>query len=246
MYDIDKREMEHAGGGPGTLQRAPAFRLACNGCRVRTAAGGLLDLNGAACQRALALDLALAVRFAENAARLLEASPRLTTTNDSYRRVFAHPPDRAVPWAPGQDSGQVTATRFRWAADALRVRVIHFVCRPQPPHGLPMANANAAVPRAVGAPPRVNKLEIVLFPRYWAQPRPLRAGTLVHETLHLIFLPHMIVGPPLIRDPTSTVAGQLIANTVRRVNAHCYEALVLLLNGHTPIGDLEQCHDSRP
>jgi hypothetical protein len=70
MYDIDGRQMEQS----GTLKLAPALRLACDRCRVRTATGGLVDLNGAECQRTLALDLALAlalaVRFAENAARL--------------------------------------------------------------------------------------------------------------------------------------------------------------------------------
>jgi hypothetical protein len=110
-----------------------------------------------------------------------------------------------------RDSGALTAHRFRRAAEELNGgRVLDFRCMAHP-------TANAGVPHLVGGRP--NRTQIWLFPQYWTQRREHRAGTLVHEMLHLYYL-HLIV------DPNTALA--------RRINAHCYEWLVLRLNNVTP------------
>jgi hypothetical protein len=203
--------------------RGPAFRLACaGGCTV-----GGTALAAAGCRGVLRRDLARALGYTNRAAALLEAAPRAAQTRRLYLQVFGHRPERPVPWAPAyRDSGALSARRLRMAAHAIERRVIHFECRPQPalhPH------ANAAVPHTVGGQP--NRTVIQLFPRYWTNGPAIRAGILVHETLHLIFL-HLVV------DTTARS---------RRVNAHCYEWLVLRLNGQTPDpSDLTQCRTSTP
>lgn len=201
----------------------PSFRLSCaGGCTV-----GGRPLNEVACRRTLREDLVRAARFANRAAQLLEASPRAQTTRAIYRRIFRHNPERPVPWARGfRDSGALTAHRFRRAAEELNGgRVLDFRCMTHP-------TANAGVPHQVNG--RTNRTQIWLFPRYWTQRREHRSGTLVHEMLHLYYL-HLIV------DRRGALA--------RRVNAHCYEWLVLSLNGITPNPvDFAECgvRPSRP
>jgi len=202
---------------------SPAFRLACPaGCTV-----GGRNLGPAACQATLRQDITRAVGFANRAAALLEASPRTSPTSRIYLQIFGHRPQRAVPWAPGHDSGAITARRFRMAADSLTRRVIHFICQPQA--GFPSTNAAVPFNNAAGRP---NRTDIWLFPQYWGNSAALRAGILVHETLHLIFL-------PMIVDQDTA--------TARRVNAHCYEWLVVRLNGHTPDpADFTACRMTPP
>jgi hypothetical protein len=166
--------------------------------------------DGDCCQATLRRDLLLAVRVARRAAQQLESVPRDTRTVGLYRMAFGYEPERRLP-AAGRfaDAGAHSAHRFRQVAAALERRAIRFQCRGQP---AAHPNRNAAVPRALGGHP--NRSVIWLYPRYWSQPGPVRLGVLIHEALHLF---------ASMRDPDTAPR--------RGRNAHCYEWLVLALNG---------------
>jgi hypothetical protein len=166
--------------------------------------------HGADRRAALQGDVALAVRLALAAADRLEAVPRDARTACLYRVVLGHAPEHEVASARHfADSGALTAYRFRRVADALARRRVRFRCRSQPAeHPL----RNAAVPRFIAGARNTNV--IWLYPRYWSRTRPIRAGTLIHETLHLCCSLH---------DHGTALR--------RSGNAHCYEWLALGLSG---------------
>jgi hypothetical protein len=200
----------------------PGSRLTCPaGCAV-----GGRRRDGPGCQATLRRDLNLAVRLARRAAERLESRPRDAGTVCLYRVAFGHGPGRRVPAARRfADAGALTAHRFRQVAAALERRAIRFRCRAQP---AAHPNRNAAVPRVLAGRP--NRTVIWLYPRYWSRPRPVRLGVLVHEALHLF----------------SSMGDQGTAPR-RGLNAHCYEWLVLALNGlAAEPSDLCSCHHTPP
>jgi hypothetical protein len=194
------------GIGSQATSPSPRFRLTCPaGCTA-----GRRRVSGPGCQATLRRDLSLAVRLALRAADRLESVPRDERTACLYRVVFGHAPGRRVPFATRfPDAGTLTAQRFRRVAAALERRGLHFECRAQP---AAHPNRNAAVPRAIDGRP--NRKVVWLYPRYWSRTRPVRLGVLVHETLHLVY--------PMGDQGTAPQ---------RDLNAHCYEWLVLGLNG---------------
>jgi hypothetical protein len=200
----------------------PAWRLTCPaGCAI---GGGLHD--GASCQATLRRDLTHAIRLARRAARRLESEPRDARTVRLYRVAFGYHPGRRFPAARRfADVGALSAHQFRQVAAALERRVIRFECRGQP---AAYPNRNAAVPRELGGRP--NRSVIWLYPRYWSRTRAVRLGVLIHEALHLF----------------SSIGDQDTA-PMRGLNAHCYEWLVLVLNGlAAEPSDLYACHLTPP
>lgn len=155
-------------------------------------------------------DLDLAVRLALAAAGRLESVPRDAGATCLYRVAFGHDPGRRLRTAARfPDAGARTAHQLRKVAAALGGGRMRFVCRAQPPAH---PNRNAAVPRMLGG--RTNRDLVWLYPRYWSRTRPVRAGVLIHETLHLC-----------------CAMGDGGTAPRRRLNAHCYEWLALELNG---------------
>jgi hypothetical protein len=200
----------------------PGSRLTCPaGCAI---GGGRRD--GAGCQATLRRDLAHAIRLARRAAQRLESKPLDARTIRLYRVAFGYHPGRRLPAARRfADVGALSAHRFRLVAAALERRVIRFECRGQP---AAHPNRNAAVPRELGGRP--NTTVIWLYPRYWSRTRPVRMGVLIHEALHLF---------ASMRDQDTAPR--------RGLNAHCYEWLVLVLNGlAAEPSDLYSCRLTPP
>jgi hypothetical protein len=126
--------------------------------------------------------------------------------------AFGHEPGRWLRAAARfPDAGIHTAHQLRLVAASLGQRPLRFLCRAQP---TAFPSRNAAVPRMIGR--RSNHNVILLYPRYWSRTRPVRSGILIHEILHLC----------------CSMGDQETAPT-RHLNAHCYEWLVLELNGLT-------------
>jgi hypothetical protein len=217
--------------GPKVPSRPPAgFRQPIAASRLRQAAGSAVvravreplasgyrfrcadncPLGGgiAECRRVYQADLAQAIRMARNAARLVANPAR--QTGDIYQRVFGHRPNRRVPWAGNATSGSITVRRLRLAARALEKGFFPIACAP-------CVDGNAVT--TLDGP----RTRIELCANYWNNAsRSIRAGILIHETLHAYF--------EFINDARD---GNF-PTTVQRTNAHCYEALVMLLHGITP------------
>jgi len=198
-------------------------------CRHASAAGCAAagrHRDGAGRAATLREDISLAVRLALAAADRLESTPRDVRTACLYRIAFGHAPGHKMPGVMRfADPGMLAASLFRRVADTLGGRAVRFRCRPQPgAHPF----RNAAVPRMIeGAR---NRRVIWLYPRYWSRPRHIRAGILIHETLHLCCS---------MRDHGTALR--------RPNNAHCYEWLVLGLNGlAAEPSDLCSCHLTPP
>ena len=180
------------------------------------------------CRATLRRAIIDAIALCNAAAARLEASPRSDDTRNIFRFFFAHDPSRPVPWADNRESGAIVAHRLRRVAEALHGRVTHYRC----------VTANCPPGRNAFTRPTTEPNLIFVCPRFWTRPRFQRAGILLHEMLHLIyrgFFRHAAV-PPHPDDPQER----------RRDNAHCYEALVLRLNGHAvEASDVTRCR-SRP
>jgi hypothetical protein len=182
-----------------------------SGYRFRCADNCPLGGGVAECRQVYQADLAQAIRMARRAARLV-ANPT-QHVGDIYQGVFGHRPNRRVPWAGNATSGSITVRRLQLAARALEKGYFPIACGPCT--GFPNANAITSVDG-----PRTR---IELCANYWSNAsRSIRAGTLIHETLHAYF--EFINDQRDVDFPT----------TVQRTNAHCYEALVMLLHGITP------------
>ena len=174
-------------------------------------------LNPAGCPQGGAAVLRTAIR---DAMRFATSAARKLETGDAtaariFQSLFGHPPTRPVPWANNRTSGAIVAHRIRRVAQALQGRGTHYRCGCP---GLPATvNAFAAPPNAVA-----------LCARFWQQSRAFRAGIVFHEMLHLLYAGF------LRHDQRER----------RRNNAHCYEAFVLRVAGHTPDpSDVTQCRD---
>jgi hypothetical protein len=194
----------------------PLFRFECPiGCNP-FAAGQ--------CRATLRATIVDAMALCNAAAARLEANPRSDDTRAIFRFLFAHDPSRPVPWANNRESGAIVAHRLRRVAEALQGRVTHYRC----------VNTPCPAGRNAFTRPATEPNRIFLCPRFWTQTRFHRAGIVLHEMLHLLyrgFFRHARV-PPHPDDPREH----------RRDNAHCYEALVLRLNGHAPVAsDIQRC-----
>lgn len=206
-----------APGGSGTpvTQLRPTFRLECPaGCAPFPANQCDTILRGAV------LD---AIALANNAVNKLTAAQRDSETIRLFRFFFGHDPSRPVPWANNQESGVIVARRFLSCARELgggRRTLYSCGCADCDPE----TNAIA-----------VGVSEVCLCQRFWgASPqlglsaRFFRAGVILHEMLHQLFIEF------LLHDP----------NERRRNNAHCYEAFALRLAGHAADqSDVEQCRE---
>lgn len=146
--------------------------------------------------------------------------------NDDEKRTarlftffFGHDPGFPIPWAGNQASGANVALRFRWAANGLVTRGMHYRC----------ACPGAPAGRRGQAAPGDNHID--LCNAFWHVPAGLRmdaetfrAGVIIHEMLHIIIDPINDGGSP------------------RRANAHCYEAFAMRVAGHAADpSDVSQC-----
>jgi hypothetical protein len=195
-----------------------AFRLDCGiGCAPHTAAR---------CHAVLHRTVTRAVWLANNAAEKLEANQRDPSKPvPHFRRIFGHDPSRPVPWANNQPSGAVIAARYRAVARAFQWpggRVPHFRC----------SNDRCSVPRGTVNARAVPPNSIQLCPAFWAITDSFqRAAVVLHEMLHLLYIEF------ILHDE----------NERRRNNAHCLEALALLLAGKAADqSDIRQCSGPPP
>ena len=164
-------------------------------------------LNPAGCPQGGAAVLRTAIR---DAIRFAANAARKLETGDAtaariFQSLFGHPPTRPVPWANNRASGAIVAHRIRRVAQALQGRGTHYRC------GCP---GRPATVNAFADPPNA----VALCARFWQQSRVFRAGIVFHEMLHLLYAGF------LRHDQRER----------RRNNAHCYEAFVLRVAGHTP------------
>ena len=164
-----------------------------------------------------------AIALANNAASKLTAAKRDTETIRLFRFFFGHDPSRPVSWANNQQSGVIVAKRFLKCAQELGGgRRTLYRC------GCPGANPGVRART-------INPTEVRLCPMFWgASPQPglsarfFRAGVILHEMLHQLFIEF------LLHDP----------NERRRNNAHCFEAFAMRLAGHAADrSDVRQCVD---
>jgi len=222
-------EFQSNGAGAGGASPAPSTPMPgvqreseASGYRFNCAGNCPLPGGIAECRRVYRADLAQAIKMARKAARMV-ANPT-QRVGDIYQRIFGHRPNRPVPWAGNARSGSITVKRLRLAASALEKGFFPIACGPC--DGFPNANALTTVDG-----PRTR---IEICENYWSNTdRSIRAGILIHETLHAYF--------EFINDQRDADTP----TTVRRTNAHCYEALVMLLHGITPDDtDTTMCRDT--
>lgn len=208
---------------PDAKAANPVFRFDCaGGCSVlrTTNVGGFpvplaTPQTTAQCQALLYRAASLAIALANKAAALLEADPVDKATAAIFLRIFGHPPSRPVPWDKNRPSSAGIAFGFRSVARNLHERVITFRCRPAPA-GHPLTRAFTTTD---------NLTTINLCPPFWLSDEHHQAGTIIHETLHLIF-------PEFFSHAGALVPGD--KDERRRDNAHCFKAFVLLANGYAP------------
>jgi hypothetical protein len=193
------------GEPPAAAARGPVFDLVC-------AAGACAPFPDDRCRAVLRRAILDAIALATNAADKLEAADPDPETIRLFRFFFGHHPSRPVPWAGDQPSRMSVARRFRSCAAELNGgRRTRYSC----------ACAADAPPdrRAETHGP----FDVRLCPAFWRPPAGLhmsdgifRAGVILHEMIHQLFLPFLGDFPAVSR----------------RVNAHCYEALAMRLAGH--------------
>lgn len=203
------QEMEQGG------QPRASYRLECP--------AGCTPFIAGQCEATLRQAINDAIAIANNAARKLTAA----TVDSETRRLFVfflgHDPSRPVPWANNQESRLVVAKRMLTSARELGGgrRTLYRCSCP-----------------GLGAEVRawtVSPTEVRLCPRFWgATPqaglsaRFFRAGVILHEMLHQLYLEFVL------HDN----------NERRRNNAHCYEALAMRLAGHAADqSDVRQCRE---
>jgi hypothetical protein len=185
--------------------------------------GGCAPIGAAQCEATLRQAVLDAIGLANNAARKLTAA----TVDSETRRLFifflGHEPSRPVPWANNQESRLSVAKRMLSCARELgggRRTLYRCGC----PGAHPGVNARTISP-----------IEVWLCPRFWGaspqaglSPRFYRAGVILHEMLHQLYIEFVLHNP----------------NERRRNNAHCYEALAMRLAGHAADqSDVTQCRD---
>jgi hypothetical protein len=188
------------------------------------------------CRAVLRQAVIEAIKLANNAASKIDTatktepgkrSAEAKRTADLFRFFFGHDPTRPVPWAGNRASGASVAYRFRAVAKALQKggRNTTFRCLNTRANCAaddftccsPGDNAWVRPPGGAGAEPNVVNLCAAFWtPRAGLRGLPApyyRAGVLVHEMLHLLFIDFLRHTPP------------------GRPNAHCYEAFALRLAG---------------
>lgn len=191
------------------------FRLECP--------AGCAPFPADQCQTILRRAILDAISLANNAASKLTASTRESETIRLFRFFFGHDPSRPVPWAKNQQSGVIVAQRFLKCARELGGgRRTLYRC------GCPGSGPGV---RAI----TINPTEVTLCPRFWgASPQPglsarfFRAGVILHEMLHQLYLEFVLHNP----------------KERRRNNAHCLEAFAMRLAGHAADqSDVRQCRN---
>jgi hypothetical protein len=210
----------------------PIFDIACTGC----ADGG--------CHPVLRSAIVEAIRLAIGAARKLEVASSLgpslrdkdaKETARLFRAFFCHDPSLPIVWAGNQASGLSVAKRLRSVAKELGGgRRILFLCLPTRsdcPRGDPTC---CGVPE-INARSVPGSNTVGLCEDFWADQRlpglpdlDRRAGTIVHEMLHLLFAKH---GISATRTTPEIPATGILDQGPKRANAHCYKAFVLRVNG---------------
>jgi hypothetical protein len=223
----------------------PLFDLACGNCAdgqcVPCPDGfcAACPVQHGACRAVLGDAIVEAIKLARGAAAKLESAisvPPGSRNNEQketarlFTAFFCHDPSLFIPWAHGP-SGASIAVRFRAVAKELDGgRKIHFVCRPTTD---PCGDVDTCCDKDTFAfAMRGNHINLFLCPQFWddnqQRQRGLpavdnRAGTIIHEMLHMLFGEGPESGHGKIR-------GILDADP-KRANAHCYNAFVLRVNG---------------
>ena len=206
-------EME--GGQPKPSPARATYRLECP--------GGCTPVIASQCEATLRQAILDAIAIANNAVLKLTAAQLDSETRRLFTFFMGHDPSRPIPWANNEESRVSVAKRLHSVARELgggRRTLYRCVCPPLPP---------GVVANAVTMSPT----EVRLCPPFWGaspqrglSPRFFRAGVILHEMLHQLYLEF------ILHD----------RNERRRNNAHCYEALAMRLAGHAADqADVRQC-----
>ncbi|HTC48257.1 MAG TPA: hypothetical protein VK722_13105 [Candidatus Aquilonibacter sp.] len=206
---------------PSSSGSLPRVVVHCGGCAncesvVRSAVFEAIHLANAAAGK---LEVASVLSSRE---RELPENQDAKETARLFRAFFCHDPSRKVPVPGNVLSGLNVARRLRSVAKELGGgRTIFFECLPAladcadgSPHCCGTGEENArSVPETS---------TIGLCPQFFTDlHRPglpdvdRRAGTIIHESLHLFF---------------ASATGGILDNDPKRANAHCYKAFVLRVN----------------
>lgn len=184
---------------------------------------GCAPIGAAQCEATLRQAIVDAIGLANNAARKLTAATVDSETRRLFRFFLGHEPSRPVPWANNQESRLIVAKRMLSSARELGGgRRTLYRC------GCPGAGAGT---NAI----TISPIEVRLCPRFFGpspqaglSPRFFRAGVILHEMLHQLYIEFLLHNP----------------KERRRNNAHCYEALAMRLAGHAADqSDVVQCRD---
>jgi Lysine-specific metallo-endopeptidase len=206
-------------GQPGVLL-SPSAPIFTTDCPVPP---GCPPIAVGRCGAVLRQAILEAIRLANNAASKLEVASKLEPgkrdkdakrTAHLFRFFFGHDPSLPVPWAGNLTSGASVADRFRAVARELGGgRRVTFRCN----FGARCAG-RVAVTNQDLEPNVIN-----LCARFWAPPalpglppEGFRAGTIIHEMLHVLYSDFFHHAGHPSGDPER-----------RRDNAHCYKAFAL-------------------
>ena len=198
---------------------SPVFDVVCPGCPLGAVGQ---------CRAVLRQAIIEAIRLANNAAGKLEAANNVepskrdqdaANTANLFTFLFGHDPSTPVSWAGNVASGNSVAHRFRAVARELGGgRRITFRCN----FG-PLCTGSVAVTNQAAEPNVMN-----LCAPFWAPPASpglpaegFRAGTLIHEMLHMLYPDFFHHAGHPSGDPER-----------RRDNAHCYKAFALRVGGY--------------
>jgi hypothetical protein len=227
--------------------RGPIFDVACTGCAAGQCTAcpdgqcAACPIHGGGCRAVVAQAIIEAITLARNAADKIDAAisvartsrnPAARETARLFRAFFCHDPSDVIPWTGGP-SGASVAQRFRAVARELGGgRRIHFICREtRDPCGDVDETCCSPGDFAFTMPLLAGRgSTIFLCAPFWDDihlpglpNEDRRGGTILHETLHMLF-GH---GPESGRHG---IHGILDADP-KRANAHCYKAFALRVNG---------------
>lgn len=225
------------------VSTGPIFDVACTGCANGQCVAcddgqcAACPVAGGACRTALRQAVIEAIKLANNSAAKLEAAIKVDPgkrdkdaqeTARLFRAFFCHDPSLFIPWAGGP-SGASVAERFRAVARELNGgRRILFVCRPtvagcaDTDQTCCSATDNAfTMPLLAGRASTIflcqGFWDNVILPGLPNADR--RGGTILHETLHLLF------------GHGNGKGRGILDSDPKRANAHCYKAFALRVNG---------------
>jgi hypothetical protein len=231
---LKERAYSSIGQASTATSTAPVFEVEC--------AGGCPPIAAGDCRTIVRQAIVQAVKLANNAAARIEAATSLAPaardeeakeTARLYKFFFGHDPTFPVPWAGNQASGISVAKRYRAVARELGGgRRMTFRCLPTTAAcGSTDFTCCAAGDYAWVKQDRIPNV-IHLCERFWNPPPGLpglpplaiRAGTLIHEMLHLLFEDFLLHNPP------------------GRPNAYCYDAFAMRIAGFgANRSDVDQC-----